>query len=95
MQSFDPATEELVCPGDQRWHMLVAQIEMLNAAAALAWNALVDAYWPSADGMIRPRSDLLQRYHSACAMRAAAEAELLVLLQPQTASKADGTNQSA
>ncbi len=90
MQSLDPVAAEGSDPSDQRWLALMAQHEVMSAAAAVAWRALVEAYRPSADGMIRPQPDLLQRYRSACAMRAAAEADLLALLQPQPECKPDG-----
>ncbi len=95
MQFQDPATLEPFRSDDERLRTLVAQVEMLRAAAAVAWSALVEAYRPSADGMIRPTPDLLQRYHNACAMRAAAETELHALLQPQPGCKADGSNDPA
>jgi hypothetical protein len=91
MQSRDPAATPPPEPADLRWQALVAQHDLLSAAAAVAWSALVEAYRPSADGMIRRQPELLQRYQAACAMRAAAEADLLSLLQPMQAGKADGS----
>ncbi len=91
MQSYDPATVQPSDPADQRWQALMAQHDMLSAAAAVAWRALVEAYRPSPDGIIRQQPELMQRYHSACAMRAAAEADLLALLQPPPARKTDGS----
>jgi hypothetical protein len=87
MQYHQPVPVGPEDPTDQRWHALMAQHEVMSAAAAVAWSALVDAYRPSPDGMIRPTPDLLQRYHSACALRAAAEAELLALLQPRVGAQ--------
>jgi hypothetical protein len=95
MQYDDPVTAAPPDPEDQRWRALIAQHQVLSAAAAVAWSALLDAYRPSPDGMIRPQPDLLQRYRSACAMRAAAEAALLELLQPAPQCKADGSNDPA
>jgi hypothetical protein len=91
MQSHDPVTVEPSDPTDQRWRALMAQHDMLSAAAAVAWSALVEAYRPSADGMIRVQPELLQRYYSACAMRAAAEADLLALLQPRPQNNPQGS----
>ena len=88
MQYDGPVTVDSFDPDDQRWQALLAQHEVLSAAAAVAWSALVEAYRPSPDGMNRPQPDLLQRYRTACAVRAAAEAELLALLQ--TGSRVQG-----
>jgi hypothetical protein len=66
-----PATAD-----DQQWIALLARYDLLQAAARLAWEALLEAYKPSADGLIDPSAELLERYQQAVAVRQAAELAL-------------------
>jgi hypothetical protein len=61
---------------DQQWHGLLARYDLLQAAARLAWEALLEAYKPGADGTINPPAELLDRYAQACAVREVAEMAL-------------------
>jgi len=55
---------------------LLARYDFVQAAARLAWEALLAAYKPSADGLIDPPAELLDRYQQAAAVRHAAELAL-------------------
>ena len=61
---------------DPQWIELLERYGLLQAAARLAWEALLEAYKPSADGMVSPPPELLERYQQAAAMRQAAELAL-------------------
>ena len=64
--------------GDDRWRDLLAQYELVQMAAGLALQALIEAYKPRPDGMVDdPSPDVLQRYRKACALRVVAEQQLL------------------
>ena len=67
--------------GDATWRALLAQHEMVQAATRFAWNALVDAYHPGADGHITPDPDLVARYREASALLRAAERALLTFIE--------------
>jgi hypothetical protein len=58
---------------DQQWTELLARYDLLQAAARLAWEALLEAYKPSADGFVDRPPELLERYQQASALRQAAE----------------------
>ena len=58
---------------DQQWTELLARCDLLQVAAKLAWEALLEAYKPSADGAVNPPPELLERYQQAAALRQAAE----------------------
>jgi hypothetical protein len=63
--------------GDDRWRDLLAQYELVQMAAGLALQALVEAYKPRPDGMISdPPPEVLRRYRKACALRVVAEQAL-------------------
>jgi hypothetical protein len=58
---------------DQQWTELLARYDLLQAAARISWQALLEAYKPSADGSIDPPLELLERYQQAAALRQVAE----------------------
>jgi len=62
---------------DQQWTELLARSDLLQAAARLAWEALLEAYRPADDGLVIPPPELLERYQQAAALRRAAEFALL------------------
>jgi len=61
---------------DPQWIELLERYGLLQAAARLAWEALLEAYRPSADGLVSPPPELLERYQQAAALRHAAELAL-------------------
>ena len=65
-----------VTDDDQQWTTLLARYDSLQAAARLAWQSLLEAYKPSADGTIDPPPELIERYQQAAALRHAAEVAL-------------------
>lgn len=68
--------------GDDRWRDLLAQYELVQMAAGLALQALIEAYKPRPDGMINdPPPEVLQRYRRACALRVVAEQALLEFVE--------------
>ena len=66
---------------DQQWRALLAQCQLLNAAAVVAWNALIDAYRPLPNGNVQPSADLLLRYKNASSLRVAAEKAMLHFIE--------------
>jgi hypothetical protein len=71
-------TQQSPTGGDDRWRDLLAQYELVQMAAGLALQALIEAYKPRPDGMIKdPPPEVLQRYRRACALRVVAEQALL------------------
>ena len=58
---------------DGQWTELLARYDLLQAAARISWEALLEAYKPSIDGSINPPLELLERYQQAAALRQAAE----------------------
>jgi hypothetical protein len=80
MESQQPATG-----GDRDWHDLLQQYELVQMASALAFQALLDAYKPTPDGLIAaPSPEVLMRYRNASALRAAAEQALLSFIDAST-----------
>jgi len=66
---------------DADWRGLLDKYDALDAAALIAWTALVDAYKSNANGDIVPTAELLATYEMAKAMRVAAEQALLSFMQ--------------
>lgn len=71
---------------DEEWRTLLAHHEMLQAAVSVAWNALLAAYRPTADGGIAVDNEALIRYQKASALRLNAEAALLQHLKSKRSS---------
>jgi hypothetical protein len=73
--------------GNDRWRDLLAQYELVQMAAGLAFQALIEAYKPRPDGMIdQPPADALLRYKKACALRVVAEQRLLDFVESNARS---------
>lgn len=64
-------------PDDEQWRELRTQCELVQAAARLAWEALIEAYTDPSDGFREPPVELLARYRQARLLRMAAEQALL------------------
>jgi hypothetical protein len=76
-QQNQPQTSE----DDLEWWELKARFDTLQLAAKIAWEALLEAYKPSADGTVNPPTELLERYQQAAALRQAAELALFRYFQ--------------
>jgi hypothetical protein len=80
-------TQQSPTGGDDRWRDLLAQYELVQMAAGLALQALIEAYNPRPDGMISdPPPEVLQRYRRACALRVVAERALLEFVESHARS---------
>ena len=80
-------TQQSSTGGDDRWRDLLAQYELVQMAAGLALQALIEAYKPQPDGMIdEPSPEVLQRYRRACALRVVAEQALLEFVESNARS---------
>ena len=74
--------------GDDRWRDLLAQYELVQMAAGLAFQALIAAYKPRPDAMIEePSPEVLLRYKKACALRIVAEQALLDFVESNARSR--------
>jgi hypothetical protein len=78
--------------GDEsaQWRQLVAQCDLLRAAAQIAWTNMVEAYKVAAADptALDPEQAVIQ-YRSAKALQAAAEATLLQYMESRR-NKANG-----
>jgi hypothetical protein len=66
---------------EHQWRELMARYDVLQLAAKVAWEALLEAYKPAADGSVNPPQELLDRYQQAAALRHAAEVALFSYIQ--------------
>jgi hypothetical protein len=63
-------SEQSPATGDeQQWTDLLARYDLLQAAARLAWEALLQAQKSAADGRVDPPPELLERYQQSAALR--------------------------